>query len=169
MSEDFLGYARGIENGRYLGLLFGSPGSVTIDESSVLIEKDIALEQKKKDIQARGEAAATGGTTGPSTGFPTGSGSAPMGGGTSAGPTGVGGARKRFFATKELNPQRARLDFNEIIDSVLIKLTARHSTSVSISVEIVAEDSPGFDQGVQADIKSACSKLNFKQSDFADD
>ncbi len=164
MSEDFFGYARGIENGRYQGLLFGSPGSVTIDESSVLIEKEKSLEQKQKDIQANAGAASETGTAPP--GYPTaGTG---IGHGTSP-PSSAHGVKKRFFATKELNPQKVRVDFDEVIKDVLLKLTTRHSTAVSISIEIVAHDSSGFDAGVQETIKSACDNLNFKQSGFADD
>lgn len=165
MSEDFFGYARGIEAGRYQGLLFGTAGSVTIDDASVLVDRDVALAQKRKDIEAR---VASGDI--PNT--PTGAGEtgivdAPDRAGISGGIS--TGTKKRFFATKVLNPQRARLDFNEVLENVLMKLTARHSTAVEVSVEIIAHDGAGFDDRTREEIKSACTTLNFKQSDFADD
>jgi hypothetical protein len=150
--------------------LLGSPGSVTIDESSVLIEKENALEQKQKDMLARASvvgmmpAAGTASGTSPhEIGSPLGT-AAPEGY-----PLNSSKVKKRFFATKELNPQKARLDFNEVLEDVLMKLTARHSTAVSISVEILAQDSSGFTNDVQETLKSACDKLNFNQSGFADD
>lgn len=170
MSEDFFGYARGLEAGRYQGLLFGTPGSVTIDESSVLIEKEKAFEQKEKDNLKRAQSQtatasfgeprayiSTIGNVSASTGSPT------------EQPAQSAGSKKRFFATKDLNAQRPRLDFNEVLDEVLMKLTARHTTSVSISIEIVAHDAAGFDTSIRETIKTACNKLSFKQSDFADD
>ncbi len=170
MSEDFFGYARGLESGRYQGFLLGSPGSVTIDEASVLIEKEKALEQKKKDNQARAQAVTTGATPGTVAHSHTSDGSIPLNMGGSPGQTvSATGTKKRFFATKELNPQKARLDFNEVLEEVLMKLTARHTTAVSISIEIVAQDTAGFEPGVRETIKLACDKLQFKQSDFADD
>jgi predicted AAA+ superfamily ATPase len=170
MSEDFFGYARGLEAGRYQGLLFGTPGSVTIDESSVLIEKEKALEQKQKDNLARTLSQSSPSTGGEIRTYSSGTGTVSASMGSPAEQvTQATGSKKRFFATKDLNAQRARLDFNEVLDEVLMKLTARHTTSVSVSVEIVAHDTAGFEPNVRETIKAACNKLSFKQSDFADD
>ena len=73
----------------------------------------------------------------------------------------------RFFATKDLNPQKARMDFGQIVDEVLLQLASRSATSVRISVEIAAEDPTGFDEGAQRTLKENCNALGFTQVDFS--
>ena len=45
-TEDFFGYASGKEDGRYLGFIFGKSSSVTLDESTLLIDSEAALEYR---------------------------------------------------------------------------------------------------------------------------
>jgi len=168
MSEDFFGYARGKEGSRYLGLLIGAVGSITVDEASVLVDKDKAIEQKKGDIQVNST------QTAPIPSIPTphknGEVHLVSNGGSQNQLTVSGnGIKKRFYAAKELNPQRARLDFNEVLEDVLMQLTSRHSAFVNISIEIQAMDSSGFDEATQKTLQASCSKLSFKSSDFADE
>lgn len=168
MSEDFFGYARGKEGSRYLGLLIGSTGSVTVDESSVLIDKDKAIEQKKVDIQINSSQVAPT----PNNPTPHQSGLSPSASYNSSQSqlaTNGNSLKKRFYAAKELNPQRPRLDFNEILEDVLMQLTSRHSAFVNISIEIQAIDSNGFDETTQQALQESCSKLSFRSSDFADE
>jgi predicted AAA+ superfamily ATPase len=160
LSEDFYGYAQGRNGEHYLGLLFGSSGQVRVDEASLLLHRDLAAAQLKNarsQTEVRLE---------------------PV--------TGIRGQRNessapdartdhaldratRFFATKELNAQRARLDFGQLLDEVLIQLAARSSTFVSITVEIQAKDDSGFDDDVQRMLKENCKTLGFKLFDFTSD
>lgn len=163
LSEDFFGYAQGKEGSRYLGLLFGSNGQVRIDETSLLIHKDVAALQKAQVSQPAqtqvGMAMAS-----PSS-------AALHAPGASVGDTSSSHARKstRFFATKELNAQKARLDFGQVVEEVLMQLATRSSTFVNITVEIQAEDQSGFDEGTQRTLKENCKTLGFKQFEFSSD
>lgn len=47
-SEDFFGFASGKDGDRYLGFRFGNGGLITLDESSVLIDKDVAEDYREK-------------------------------------------------------------------------------------------------------------------------
>ena len=168
MSQDFFGYAAGKEGVRYLGFLFGSVGTINIDNRAVLISKDVAEKFKTDAVEISGTTASgdsqpvapaeepqspnSDGSFSPSPKAPS---------------TSTEQAKaKMFYAIKDLNPIRAKMDFMQLVDEILIHLTERSTTSVSISVEINAEDDSGFDEGTQRTIKENCNQLNFKTSEF---
>lgn len=164
MSEDFFGYAAGKEGERHLGFVFGGVGSVVIDSESLLIDRELAKTLKGKqqgpfttnETSSKQESIAPHGLTTTST---TGSGQGP----------GTEGAQrpKLFYAIKELNPVKAKMDFVQIVDEVLIHLTQRSTTNVGISIEINAQDEEeGFDGATQRTIKENCNQLGFKASEF---
>ena len=164
MSEDFFGFAQGKEGDRYQGLVFGSAGQVRLDDSSLIVHRDRAVAQRS---QERGPPDGDGGSKsdigGPKETSKRHDDASPV--------SREGGKRSvtRFYATKELNPQKARLDFVQVLDEVLLQLTSRHSTFVNITVEIQAADVAGFDDAVQRTLKENCSALGFKQFDFSSD
>lgn len=163
LAEDYFGYALGKEGKRYLGLLFGAKGQVRIDETSLLIDKDVAASQKAQVSQPAQVHAEIilGSRSSTVSDVPT----------ACAGATSASHARKstRFFATKELNAQKARLEFGEVVEEVLMQLATRASTCVNITVEIQAEDQGGFDEGIQRTLKENCKTLRFRQFDFSSD
>jgi hypothetical protein len=165
LSEDFFGFALGKEGSRYLGLLYGSSGPLRIDDSSLLIHKDIAADQKAQATQTAAQSQVEVQTESV----------APLKTqhkvSVNNASVSVPAAKKltRFFATKELNAQKARLDFGQLLDEVLMQLTTRSSTFVNITVEIQATDQGGFDEGSQSTLKENCKTLGFQQFDFSSD
>lgn len=164
MSDEFFGYAQGLSDKRYVGLKIGSPSSVIIDESSVLVEKEVALEQWKQEVQSQTAAPDEGPAGGLQSGgpVPPGSDSSPLS------PQGVAleSNKKYFFATKALDARSPKIDFQKVMDEVFLKLSSRHTTSVGISIEITAEDDAAFDQAFIDELKRCCDELGFNQSDF---
>lgn len=167
IAEEFFGYAQGRSGDRYSGLTIGAPSQVVIDETSLVVNREAAI--KQRDLE-RQEAAAKGAQAGSATQAP---GSATTDGPVvGAGPMtlgvkpGTASKRTYFFATKELNPRTPKIDFSELVEKVLLQLSSRSSTSVSISVEITATDEIGFDADFMEAIAKTCQDQRFKQSDF---
>jgi K+-transporting ATPase c subunit len=71
-----------------------------------------------------------------------------------------------FFGSVELDPLRAKLQFSDVADEVLMLFTQKPGVKVRISVEIVAESSSGFDDGIQRSVRENCDQLKFKNRAF---
>jgi predicted AAA+ superfamily ATPase len=158
MSVDFFGYAQGKEGSRYLGLCFGAPGKALVDDRSLLVFRATASAQMSLANLSPSGTIPTDQTVRPS-----------VAGSTASGVNASNSPKKsiRFFATKDLNPQKARMDFGQIVEEVLLQLASRLDTSVRISVEIEAEDPNGFDESAQRTLKENCNALGFTQVDFS--
>ena len=169
MTEDFFGYAQGKEGSKYLGLLIGSSGQIIVDETSLLIQKDIAVEEK---ISAHVPSSSSGNSqtdhkeVGSSQVLKMGVGDTQVGG-SSADSAKV--SKKRFFASVPLQPQTAKLDFNNIMNEVLMHLTSNSSCFVDVTIEINAVNSDGFDEQMQRTLNENCNALNFRISEFSDE
>ena len=167
MSQDFFGYASGRDGDKFLGFLFGSVGTVNIDHQSIVIEKAAAETFRDKIVQTSPNITTSeSGDVQVSTGAATED--VPS---VTDGPHGdlqdsTELEHKRFYAIKDLNPAKAKMDFIQLVDEVLIHLTGRSSTSVSISVEINAEDENGFEESTQRTVKENCDQLSFSTSEF---
>jgi predicted AAA+ superfamily ATPase len=183
-SRDFFGVAYGNEEGRYQGFQFAENTSVIFDDTLLLIEPKAASDFSAKLAAeaAEREAAAMPAThgrdvSGPESGSnatgndadddsgplpsPSSSGSpAPM---PAPGPV----AKKRmFFGTIELDPVKAKLQFSDLADEVLMLFTQKPGVNVRISVEIEAESSAGFDDSTQRAVRENCNLLKFKNQAF---
>ena len=161
LADEFFGYAQGKTGNRYVGLKIGSPApTVVIDESSLLVERETAIKQREAErpalavqTQAGQPAQALGGAS-------------PV---TGAGPTSAAvlGARKNYFsASKDLDPRRPKIDFNEVMDKLLEPLRVRDSTSVTISLRIEAGDEREFTEDFQKAILKACAELGISHPEF---
>lgn len=75
-------------------------------------------------------------------------------------------SKRQFYGTIELDPVKAKFSFAQIVDEVVQQFTTRHDVEVKISVEILAESSSGFDDGVQRAVKENCNVLKFKNAEF---
>lgn len=98
-------------------------------------------------------------------------GGAPVSGGSSAGTgTGTGSAtshkKTMFFGSVELDPIKAKLQFSDVADEVLMLFTQKPGVKVRISVEIEAESPSGFDDGIQRSVRENCDQLKFKNRTF---
>lgn len=184
-SRDFFGVAYGTEEGRYQGFHFAENTSVIFDDTLLLIEPKAAAEFSAKLAAeaAEREAAAAPPTrgsepsgSGPSPG--SGTGPSPGDSGPSPAPTPTGGApvptpepvaalkKKMFFGTVELDPIKAKLQFSDVADEVLMLFTQKPGVKVRISVEIEAESPAGFDDGLQRAVRENCNQLKFKNQAF---
>lgn len=170
-SCDFFGLAYGKDEGKYVGFSFGHASTQIFDGSLLLIEPQTA--GRHADALRAAEAAKSqDGATDPppSSGEglpkanedPSKEGYTPGGGAKATGAP----ARRHFYGAIELDPVKAKYEFNQIVDEVALLFTQRADTKVSIKIEIEAESSAGFDEGVQRAVKENCNVLKFKNAEF---
>ena len=184
-SRDFFGVAYGQEDGRYQGFHFAENTSVIFDESLLLIEPKAASDFAAKlaaeavEREAAATVAAGGAVRTELRQVPDSYGPVTMAGGGSPTPTGMGGqtsaltsapaaaAKKRmFFGTVDLDPIKAKLQFSDVAEEVLMLFTQKPGVKVRISIEIEAESPTGFDDGVQRAVRENCNQLKFKNQAF---
>ena len=137
------GYAR-TSNDSYHGLLYGDVGhSITIGNDSVLVKKEIAsakVAQKKQRVSSSAQSDIVDAKE---------------------------MIKQRFYASVNIQPQRAKIELAKIIDEVIIHLVADNLTSVSITLEINAQRAEqGFDQQMQRTLQENCKALDFKLAEF---
>ena len=169
-SRDFFGFAYGRENERYLGFSFGNATTPILDDALLLVEPKAATvftevlraEEEAWNIRA---AILTTDTTSPVASVSTLVTEKPRTPGLVAAPEKV--AKKRvFFGTVELDPVRAKLQFADVVDEVLMQFASRAGVKIKVSVEIQAESDTGFDDGIQRGVRENCAQLKFKNSGF---
>jgi len=168
-SEDFFGYAAGREGSRYLGFVFGGSAAIVLDENDLLIERETAAAYKSHRQTEGVDISETGKEVGndslmdkPQVADP----SAGIGSEGNISSTPSIQKKKRFYATVDLDPIKAKMDFATITDEVLEHFTARTGVEVTVSVEIRAETEEGFDESIQRTIKENCNVLKFRNTEF---
>ena len=165
-STDFFGVAQGKEDGRYLGFVLGKTTSVILDESMLLIRPDkasayaVAIEQSQTvpHVQDGGMSAVI-----------RSDGAVSVAVGNSAPDRSKRPDSKRFFASIELDPVRAKLQFAQIVDEVVQQFTLKPGVTVSVSVEIEANSPDGFDEQIQRAVMENCRTLKFENAEFDED
>jgi uncharacterized protein len=180
-SRDFFGVAYGREEGRFQGFHFSENTTIILDDSLLLIEPMVAagfaatLAQEAAEREAAAKGKDLGGGVGGGAQGVTGSGTAPIGGGAASGSgagtstpaKGSGGTKKTvFYGTAELDPIKAKLQFSDVAEEVLMLFTQKPGVKVRISIEITAEAPAGFDDGVQRSVRENCNQLKFKNHSF---
>jgi hypothetical protein len=178
-TEDFFGFAAGKEGDRYLGFSFGKNSLASIDESSLLIDRETAAAYAEtlraaQQPDPQPEHPGTGGTG-------TGNTSGTSGGGALTPPTdplnvhgntgqdSSAASKTHFYGTVDLDAVKAKMDFATIMDEVIQQFTAQVGVDVTISVEIEARKKDGFDESLQRTIKENCNVLKFSSSEFEED
>ncbi len=171
-SDDFFGYAAGKDGGTYLGFRLGNGGMPTLDDSGVIIEKAAAAAYREKiqpDPQSEPEIEPTGGSGGTSSpGGATTAPDQPQTGGASISPI-QSAVKKQFYGNIDLDPVKAKMEFATIVDEVVQQFTAKLGVDVSISIEIQATSTDGFDEALQRTIRENCAVLKFGSSEFEGD
>lgn len=168
-SRDFFGFAQGKEDGRYVGFTFGKRTSLFLDSSLLLIEPVTAAGYAEAQRAAEEAARLKPTETVPGT---TGTGEAPPRVEDSAKPTYPGGgafpqsAKKQFYGSIELDAIQAKKQFADLVDEVVLQFTSRPGVKVKIAIEIQAEATTGFDDGLQRAVKENCNVLRFKNAEF---
>jgi uncharacterized protein len=74
--------------------------------------------------------------------------------------------KNQFYATVDVDPVTAKLRFAELVDEVVEQFTAKLGVDVSISIEVQAKNSEGFDEGLQRSVKENCNVLGFNTAEF---
>ncbi|MGV8636822.1 ATP-binding protein, partial [Pseudomonas aeruginosa] len=177
-SKDFFGVAQGKEGDRYPGFVYGKPTSVILDGSCLLIEPSAASDYAEA-LRAKEAAASATSTMQPPGDLihdtPTGSSG---GTGAGAGAGAVGGSSgsvdvpvtkalpTQFYASAELDPVKAKMQFATLVDEVIQQFTAKHGVNVTISIDIQASSAGGFDDSVQRSVKENCSVLKVNTYEF---
>ncbi len=175
-SEDYFGFASGKDGDRYLGFVFGHGSVPTLDDSSLLIEREAAADYRERTKPAP-QPEPTPPMGGQSTPTPA-DGTRPTGGAqpqpTSGGaaptpPLVQTAAKRQFYGNIDLDPVKAKMGFATIVDEVVQQFTAKLGVDVSISVEIQAHSKDGFDEALQRTIKENCNVLRFSSSEFEEE
>jgi len=155
-SEDFFGYASGKEDDKYLGFIFGQGTLVNIDVASLLIDREAATAYREKITPVPPPTPPVDPPVDPPDKPPI--------------PPVPGVAeKKQFYATTNLDPVKAKMDFATIVDEVVEQFTSKIGVKVKISVEIQAKSVRGFDESLQRSVKENCNHLKFKNSEFEED
>ena len=173
-SREFFGIAQGKEDDRYVGFSYGKRTSLIMDASLLLIEP-IAAAVYMEQLRAAEEASraqAAGATSGTATTTSAGE-STPLPAGTSSGSTHGAGTstasqtvNRRFYGVFDLDPIQAKRQFADLADEVVQQFTVRPGVNVTITVEIQAESSAGFDAGIQRAVTENCTTLKFGPGSF---
>jgi len=61
---------------------------------------------------------------------------------------------------------KAKMQFADIVDEVVQPFTTRAGVKVRIAVEIQADYSAGFDDGLQRAVRENCNVLRFRNAEF---
>jgi len=172
--RDYFGLASGRSGEKYIDFTFGKRrGSVAVDDSFLLIEPAAATayEESIRPPEpicppetpkiAGVYDGGSGGTT--VTGWTPPSSSSTT---TTEKRTGVSLAKNRFYGRVEVDPIKAKMAFGEIVDEVIAQFTSRPGASVTIKIEIQAEDAKGFDENLQRAIRENCNMLRIEPAEF---
>jgi uncharacterized protein len=173
-SEDYFGFASGKDGDRYLGFAFGKNANITLDDSALLIQRDAAIEYRERTKPSPQPASPV--PTGVGSSVPTSPAVTPSVSpvqpthNDSATPTPIQTAvKKQFYGNINLDSVKAKMDFATIVDEVVQQFMVKTGVEVSISVEIQAKSSVGFDESLQRTIKENCNVLNFGSAEFEED
>lgn len=71
-----------------------------------------------------------------------------------------------FFGQIELDPVKAKLQFSDVAEEVLMLFTSKPGVKVKVSLDIQAEAPVGFDESTQRAVRENCNQLKFKNHDF---
>lgn len=176
-SKDYFALAAGKDGDRYLGFAFGIQSIFSIDDLTIMIAREAAVDyqtrldaEKAKQLSTKPPVqAAVAITNNP---LSLSAISAPASNATN-GPTQPAApttpVKKQFYGSIKLDPVKAKIDFATLMDEVVQQFTAKLGVDVEISVEIQASTKMGFDESLQRSVKENCSVLKFNSVEFEED
>jgi hypothetical protein len=88
---------------------------------------------------------------------------------TATGGTPKASVKKQFYGSIELDAIQAKKQFSDLVDEVILQFTSRPGVKVKIAIEIQADSTTGFDDGLQRAVKENCNVLKFKNAEFEGD
>jgi predicted AAA+ superfamily ATPase len=177
-SEEFFGLASGERSGGgYAGLLFGSAGSVCIDDVALLVRPDAALAARQV-AASRGPGAGSLTVDGGSAGYTAGdggSGAIPP----ASGPkgrrvvSGVGPPTQtkahRFHGTVDIDAKDPIGAFTEVVENVIEHFTVLYGTKVRITMDIEAQSDAGFETKTVRVVRENARTLKFGTAEFEEE
>lgn len=165
-SREFFGIAQGMMDGKYSGFKFGESAMFTLDRDALLIAPGDAQSHldtlippsppEKPEHPGDGTTQLDGGDKKPSGDNRV----------TTLPDTKSTVIKRAYHASVELDPATATVQFAEIMQEVLQHLRALPGTKLSLTVEIQAEASDSFSDGVQRTVRENAKHLGFKTSTF---
>jgi hypothetical protein len=165
-SRDFFACAYGKADSRYTGFSFGIHTVLVCDSSLLLIDPVYAATIEAQYQQpASGGEYPLGGQTTPPPGV-----AEPVGGSLQGDGEGIpsiqkGILKKRFFGNIDLDPVKAKYQFSQIADEVIQPFTTQPEARVTISVEIHADSTKGFNESTQRIVRENSKTLKFKNAE----
>lgn len=166
-SKDFFGTAYGKEETKYIGFNFGNNVTPILDDSLLLIDPREAAPYAEKT-----ETIIIPSKNG--LGSSQKEGTAALDGKDSYDPKPkviekiiFEQKKNRFYGSVSIDPLRAKLDFSQVVDEIIMQFTATQpDAEVKVIVEIQADSSKGFDENLQRTIKENSNVLKFKNVEF---
>ncbi|WP_066335883.1 ATP-binding protein [Azohydromonas lata] len=168
-SRDFFGLAQAKEEGRYVGFVFGKRTTVVLDQSLLLIEPGAAAAYIKKLEDEAPPPPPPPPNPGPNPGPGPGPGPGPDPAPPPPPPPPQKKTSRRFYASIDLDPFKAKKQFSDLVDEVVLQFTAKPGVKMRISIDIEAETPASFDDGLQRAVKENCNVLKFKNAEFESD
>jgi hypothetical protein len=166
IKQEWFGYAAAEKGaGRYEGLLFGTSGGVYLNDTAVLIHPDAARaaaapkpsETTPVDRGTSGEELEPAPPS-PPVGRPKRSSSHP-----------AQAVFHRFHATAAVSPHDPIGAFTAMVESVIEHFSAQYGTEVTLTVDIEARRSSGFDAKTVRVVKENAATLKFKTAEFEEE
>jgi len=165
-SKDFFAYAARInEDGRYLGLKFGTgAGSIVIDREAVLVKPETAKEQIERETKQESEG--PGSTTEEVKGPPS---TRETGETDEKKEEEIKPKAKRFYGEAVLDPHRVGRDAGTIAENVIQHLTLEEGAEVTVTLEIQAIIPKGAGEHTVRTVTENCRVLKFKTYVFEEE
>jgi predicted AAA+ superfamily ATPase len=158
-------YASAIDevSGRYFGMIAAMSPTVTLDGASVVVRPEVAQRQIEEDRKAAEKIDGRGGDDpgtrgrdgGPRLEWPP-----------DREPEPEPALPARFYGRKTLEPVRLLRDVNDITDAIVQQLGRAQDAEISITVEIEARSTDGFDDDVRRTVTENARTLRFEAHEF---
>jgi hypothetical protein len=165
-NTDTFAYAGAIDevSGRYSGLIAGVLPTVTLDSASVVVKAEVAGRQIEQDRRRTDETDDRHVTDTDTDDHDRGAGRGNQGerDGEPAEPA----LPARFYGRKTLEPVRLLRDVGDITDAIVQQLGRAKDAEVSITVEIEARSTGGFDDDVRRTVTENARTLRFDTHEF---
>lgn len=162
ISREFFGFAQGKGDEGYIGFSFGTAPVLFLDASLLLIEPGAAAAYAELIAPPPPPPPPPIDTTRPSEQDKT----KPTPDPEPTPPPTPRTAKKQFYGSASIDPVRAKKQFADLVDEVVLQLTARSGVAVSVTVEISASSAAGFEDELQRSVKENCNVLRFTTAEF---
>lgn len=150
--------------GRYRGLVLPTDTiAKSIVDATLLVRPDVAKRQREDELTAKRDS---------EPGSCDDTGDDHPGGGAIEGPSGGEDEgekptrMRRYFGTKQLQPDRYASDFKKLLDEVLGPLAATPGVQLKVTIDIAADSTAGFDDAKIRTVSENAATLKFDQSEF---